>query len=237
MTMAYTPDNERDVPGAAKSDLLHGSGFRLEINDIAPDFSARTTQGTIRFSDYAGRWVVLFAHPADFTPVCTSEFIAFQKAKAKFDSADTQLLGLSVDSLYAHLAWIRDIEVRFGVQIDFPVVEDISMAVARAYGMVHDRSLSTATVRSVFFIGPDQRVRAIIHYPMNVGRSVDEILRVLMALQAAERDGAVTPEGWREGEPTLASPPSDQWAAAASAMDSSACWYYAPAQGGGASSR
>jgi len=237
MTTANNINDEPLAARAANFDLGHGAESRLEINDIAPDFSARTTQGTIRFSDYAGRWVVLFAHPADFTPVCTSEFIAFQKAKPTFDDAGAQLLGLSVDSLYAHLAWIRDIEMRFGVQIDFPVIEDISMAVARAYGMIHDRSVSTATVRSVFFIDPDQRVRAIIHYPMNVGRSVDEILRVLLALQATEQDGAVTPEGWRQGEPTLPSPPSDQWAAAASADNGSACWYYAPTEGGGASRR
>ncbi len=178
-----------------------------EIDREAPDFEARTTHGIVRLSDYRGRWLVLFSHPADFTPVCTSEFIAFQKAAPHFAALDTDLLGLSVDSVFAHLAWVNDLKDRFGVQITFPIIEDISMAVARAYGMIHDQSTSTATVRSLFFIDPHGIIRAIIHYPMNIGRSADEILRVLSALQEADANTVATPEGWRPGDRTVLPPP------------------------------
>ena len=181
-----------------------------EIDHEAPDFEARTTQGTVRLSDYRGRWLILFSHPADFTPVCTSEFIAFQKALPQFEAMNTDLLGLSVDSVFAHLAWINDLKERFGVQITFPIIEDISMAVARAFGMIHDRSTSTATVRSLFFIDPQGVIRAIIHYPMNIGRSADEILRVLCALQEADANTVATPEGWRPGDRTVLPPPINE---------------------------
>ena len=182
----------------------------IAIGDLAPDFEARSTRGLVRLSDYRGRWLVFFSHPADFTPVCTSEFLAFERSRARFDACGADLLALSVDSLYAHIAWVRDIEARFGTPITFPVIEDISMSVSRAYGMIHDGSSSTATVRSVFFIAPSGIVSAVIHYPMQVGRSVDEILRVLAALQAAEMGELSTPEGWRPGEPAVLAPPLDQ---------------------------
>lgn len=170
------------------------------MNDPAPGFSARSTAGPIALSGFRGRWLVFFSHPADFTPVCTSEFIAFGKAQKDFDKLDCALLGLSVDSLYSHVAWLRDIHERFGVKIAFPVLEDPSMVIARAYGMLDDAAPSSATVRATYVIDPAGIIRAIVWYPMNVGRSVEELLRLVAALQAAERDNASTPEGWRPGQ-------------------------------------
>ncbi len=196
------------------------------IDEVAPDFEARSTQGIVRMSDYRGRWLVFFSHPADFTPVCTSEFLAFQNAAARFEALDADLLGLSIDSLYAHIAWIKDIEARFDTRITFPIIEDISMTVARLYGMVHDASATTAAVRSVFFIDPDGYIRAMIHYPMNVGRSVEEILRVLNALQVSDRNLVATPEGWVPGTPTVLPPPIDQAEADQRAQIAGGAWYY-----------
>jgi len=170
------------------------------INDVAPGFAARSTAGPITLSAFRGRWLLFFSHPADFTPVCTSEFIALARAAADFEALDCALLGLSVDSLYAHIAWLRDIEARFGVKVTFPLVEDSAMVIARAYGMIDSASESSATVRATYVIDPQGVIRAIVWYPMNVGRSVDELLRLVAALQAAERQDASTPEGWRPGD-------------------------------------
>lgn len=206
----------------------------LRIGDPAPAFTARTTMGVRSLEDYRGKWLVLFSHPADFTPVCTSEFIALQKAAAEFAERDCELLGLSVDSIYAHLAWIQNIEDKFGVAIGFPIIEDLSMVIAEAYGMIDEHSTTTATVRSVFFIDPDGVVRALIHYPMSVGRSVDEIRRVLAALQSTSRTELATPEGWAPGAPMLQMPPitrdsMKQRLAARKSGDYD--WYYAEAAG------
>lgn len=200
------------------------------IDAPAPDFEARTTQGPVRLSGYRGRWLLLFSHPADFTPVCTSEFVALQRAKPRFDALGCALLGLSVDSLYAHLAWVRDIEQRFGETIGFPVIEDISMSISRAYGMIHEASSGTAAVRSVFFIDPDGVIRAMIHYPMNVGRSVTELLRVLEALQLCDAGRVTTPEGWQSGDDALLPPPLDQAEAERRATGDGAHWYYTRAE-------
>lgn len=200
------------------------------IDELAPDFEARTTHGLVRLSDFRGRWLVFFSHPADFTPVCTSEFIAFQDNKARFDELNCDLLGLSVDSLYAHLGWVKDIEASFGVQISFPIIEDISMSISRAYGMIHDGSSSTATVRSLFVIDPEGYVRTLIHYPMNVGRSVEEVLRVVAALQEAEAREVATPEGWAPGDATVLPPPLDQAEANARAKADGGAWYYTQAE-------
>ncbi|MFK0278546.1 peroxiredoxin [Ensifer sp. NPDC090286] len=175
----------------------------LALHSRAPDFSARSTAGQITLSSYRGRWLVFFAHPANFTPVCTSEFIAFARASPEFESLNCSLLGLSVDSLYSHIAWVRDIRDRFAVNVTFPIVEDPSMAIATAYGMINDASESSATVRATFVIDSQGVIRAIISYPMNVGRSVDELLRLVAALQASEREDASTPQGWRPGDPLL----------------------------------
>ena len=196
------------------------------IDEVAPDFVARSTTGEIRLSDFRGRWVILFSHPADFTPVCTSEFVSLQCAASRFAALNCDLIGLSVDSLYAHIAWVQDIEARFGERIEFPIVEDISMAVSRAYGMIHDGSVNTAAVRSVFFIDPHGVTRAIIHYPMNVGRSVEEMLRVVEALQTTENGDVATPEGWKPGEDTVLPPPNDQNEATVRAKMNGGAWYF-----------
>ena len=196
------------------------------IDEIAPDFVARSTLGEVRLSDYRGRWVILFSHPADFTPVCTSEFVGLQKARDRFAALNFDLIGMSVDSLYAHIAWVKDIEARFGVKIGFPIVEDISMSVSRAYGMIHDGSANTAAVRSVFFIDPRGYVRAVIHYPMNIGRSVDEMLRVAEALQTTDTGEVATPEGWMPGQDTVLPPPIDQNEAEQRASMNGGAWYY-----------
>jgi peroxiredoxin (alkyl hydroperoxide reductase subunit C) len=200
-------------------------------------FRARTTQGPRSLADYAGRWVVLFSHPADFTPVCTSEFIAFARAQQSFARLGCDLLALSVDSLYAHLAWLRAIRERFGVDVGFPVIEDVSMVIARAYGMLHPEAADTSTVRSVFVIDPAGIVRASLHYPMTTGRSVPEILRLVQALQVSDRDGVSTPEGWHPGGAVF-DPPPQSLAEAAQPLREGQDWYYRvrpphPGQGSG----
>ncbi|MGB5483706.1 peroxiredoxin [Parasphingorhabdus sp.] len=178
----------------------------LHIGDVAPDFEARTTHGPVKLSDYRGRWLIFFSHPADFTPVCTTEFVALARHQEQFEALDCSLLGLSVDSLYAHLAWVRAIEDRFGVKIGFPIVEDPSMAVGRAFGMIDENALDSAAMRTSYFIDPQGIVRATTCYPPNVGRSVKEMLRMLAALQMADDGNVLTPEGWQPGEDVLEIP-------------------------------
>lgn len=181
----------------------------LRLNDKAPRFSARSTAGDVSLSSYHGRWLLLFSHPADFTSVCTSEFIAFARAQDDFAKLNCDLLGLSVDSLYSHVAWLRDIERNFGVKITFPLVEDSAMVIAKAYGMLDASSENSGTVRATYVIDPEGVIRAIVWYPMNVGRSVGELLRLVEALQTSQRECALTPEGWNSGdalvEPAMAS--------------------------------
>ncbi|MEO1149663.1 MAG: peroxiredoxin [Pseudomonadota bacterium] len=206
------------------------TGPKPMIDALAPEFEARTTQGLVKLSDYKGRWLVFFSHPADFTPVCTSEFVAFQKASGDFAARDCDMLGLSVDSLYAHIAWVKDIEERFDTKITFPIVEDISMSISRAYDMIHEQSMTTAAVRSVFFIDPKGYIRAMIHYPMNVGRSVDEILRVLTALQETDANSFATPEGWTPGDKAVLPPPLDKAEADKRASMNGGAWYLTHAE-------
>ncbi len=196
------------------------------IDDLAPDFEARTTQGQIELSDYRGRWLIFFSHPADFTPVCTSEFVAFQKASNRFAALECDLLGLSIDSLYAHIAWVKDIEERFSTKITFPIIEDIAMTISHAYGMIHESSATTAAVRSVFFIDPDGYIRAMIHYPMNVGRSIEEIIRVLTALQESDACHIATPEGWLPGDDAVLPPPLDLTEADQRSALNGEAWYF-----------
>lgn len=178
----------------------------IRIGDVAPDFTARTTQGEKSLRDYRGRWLVFFSHPADFTPVCTTEFIGMEREKDRFEAMGCALLGLSVDSLYAHHAWLRAIRDSFGVSISFPVVEDPSMAIGRAYGMIDDQAASSAAMRCTYFIDPHGVVRAITTYPHNIGRSVAEMLRLLAALQRADEGAVMTPEGWQPGDDVLHAP-------------------------------
>ncbi|NVN23232.1 peroxiredoxin [Asaia siamensis] len=171
-----------------------------QLGSKAPNFRARTTQGMMTLGDYRGRWIVLFSHPADFTPVCTSEFVAFAQAQGDFDALGCQLLGLSVDSLPSHLAWLDAIRRELKVTIGFPVIEDPSMTIARAYGMLDQTAENSSTVRSTFIIDPEGIVQTILTYPLSVGRSVSEILRTLKALQRTAKGGVLTPEGWQPGQ-------------------------------------
>lgn len=196
----------------------------LQIGDIAPDFHARTTMGEITLSDHRGRWVLLFSHPADFTPVCTSEFVALSRASDRFAALGCDLVALSVDSLYSHLGWIKAIRDHFGVTVGFPIIEDPSLVIGRAYGMIAADAPDAATLRYCFFIDHEGVIRATLCYPATVGRSVDELLRVLAALQRVDRDHVVTPEGWRPGDDVLLPPQPNQVAALDGADDQ--CWFH-----------
>lgn len=184
----------------------------LRIGDKAPDFRARTTQGTVTLGALRGHWVLLMAHPASFTPVCTSEFIAMARQEAAFRRRNCIVLGVSVDSLPSHLAWIDLIKERFGVEIPFPIIEDPSLELSRIYGMLDPSAEDSATARAVRVIDPDGVLRASLTYPATVGRSVAEMMRLLEALQEVDRSHVVTPEGWQPGEPTLAPPAQNQQA-------------------------
>jgi len=172
---------------------------QIRIGDLAPDFQARSTQGPFQLSALRGQWVLFFSHPADFTPVCSTEFAELARRQADFDALGCRLVGLSVDSLYAHFAWVRALRDLFGVEITFPIIEDPSMAVGRAYGMIDDTSADSMAMRSTFFIDPRGVVRATTSYPHNVGRSVEEMLRLLRALQQVDDADVLTPEGWAAG--------------------------------------
>jgi peroxiredoxin (alkyl hydroperoxide reductase subunit C) len=178
------------------------------INEAAPDFTARTTHGPRSLQDYRGKWLILFSHPADFTPVCTTEFLAFARGYERFRKLGCELLGLSIDSNYSHLAWVRNIKEKFGVEIPFPIIDDLSMRIAHDYGMIQPGASDTSAVRATFFIDPAGKVRAMVYYPMTNGRSVEEFLRLLEALQTSDRHGIATPEGWRPGEKVMVPPPA-----------------------------
>ncbi|MEA1897259.1 MAG: peroxiredoxin, partial [Bacteroidota bacterium] len=158
------------------------------IGDIAPDFEAVTTKGTIKFADFAkDKWIVMFSHPADFTPVCTTEMTGFANRKNEFDALNTELIGLSIDSIHSHLAWVNNVKEKTGVYFDFPIIADIDMKVSKLYGMLQPNESETAAIRAVFFIDPNKKIRLIMYYPLNVGRNMNEILRVLNALQTSDK--------------------------------------------------
>jgi peroxiredoxin 2/4 len=179
------------------------------IGEPAPAFKAVTTQGPVNFpDDYKGKWVILFSHPADFTPVCTTEFMTFASMKDEFTELNTELLGLSVDSLYAHIAWLRKIkELEYkgmkNIEVTFPLIEDIRMEVANKFGMIQPGSSNTQAVRAVFVIDPQGIVRTILYYPLSMGRNFDEIKRIILALQKADRDHVATPANWRPGDDVI----------------------------------
>lgn len=183
------------------------------IGDKAPEFTAVTTQGEINFpSDYKGKWAILFSHPADFTPVCTSEFMTFATMEDKFEEADCKLIGLSIDGLYSHIAWLRTIKEKIefkgmkDVEVNFPLIEDISMKVATKYGMIQPNEDTTKAVRAVFFVDPKGIIRTIIYYPLSLGRNFDELYRVLIALKTADEFGVATPADWRPGDDVIVPP-------------------------------
>jgi peroxiredoxin (alkyl hydroperoxide reductase subunit C) len=178
------------------------------LNERAPAFEAPTTHGVRKLADYQGKWLVLFSHPADFTPVCTTEFMAFAKAHEAFAQLNCELLGLSIDSHYSHIAWVRNIQEKFGVEIKFPIIADLSMTVAKAYGMIHPGAADTSAVRATFLIDPNGILRAMVYYPMSNGRSIAEFLRLLRALQTSDAHKVATPENWQPGEPVIVPPPA-----------------------------
>jgi len=183
------------------------------IGEKAPEFKAVTTQGDINFpADYKGSWVILFSHPADFTPVCTSEFMTFATLEEKFNKANCKLVGLSVDGLYSHIAWLRTIKDKIeykgmkDVEVKFPLIEDITMEVAKKYGMMMPGESNTKAVRAVFVIDPQGFIRTIIYYPLSLGRNFDELYRVIIALQTADEFKIATPADWQPGDDVIISP-------------------------------
>jgi peroxiredoxin 2/4 len=183
------------------------------IGDTAPTFTAVTTQGPINFpADYQGKWVILFSHPADFTPVCTSEFMTFASMQNEFKSLNCELVGLSVDGLYSHIAWLRTIKEKIeykgmkNVEVTFPLIEDITMEVAKKYGMIQPGESTTKAVRAVFFIDPKGIIRAMIYYPLSLGRNFDELKRVVIALQTADKFQVAMPADWRPGDDVIVPP-------------------------------
>jgi len=178
------------------------------IGDQAPNFTAVTTKGKIEFDSFAkDKWIVLFSHPADFTPVCTTEMSGFALRKDEFTSLNTELLGLSIDSVHAHLGWVNNVKKNTGVYFDFPIIADIDMKVSKLYGMLQPNESETAAVRAVFFIDPSKKIRLIMYYPLNVGRNMDEILRALHALQVSDKYKVAMPLNWKDGDKVIIPPP------------------------------
>jgi peroxiredoxin 2/4 len=178
------------------------------IGDMAPDFQANTTFGPIQFSEYNKRsWVILFSHPADFTPVCTTEMSGFALRHDEFKKLNTKLLGLSIDSIHSHMAWVHNVKSKIGVLLDFPIIADIDMKVSKLYGMLQPNESETAAVRAVFFIDPTGKVRLIMYYPLNVGRNMNEIIRVLKALQLSDEHKVAMPLDWQPGDKVIVPPP------------------------------
>ncbi len=200
--------------------IMEPTVYRLPlIGDNAPEFTAKTTNGEVNFpADYEGKWVILFSHPADFTPVCTTEFMTFASMQDEFKALNTELIGLSIDSVYSHIAWIKKMEeIEFNgmkdTKISFPIIDDLSMEVATKYGMIQPNVSTTSAVRAVFIIDPKGVIRTILYYPASTGRNFAEIKRIIEALQKADQDNIATPANWQPGEPVIV-PPADTTAEA-----------------------
>lgn len=198
------------------------------LGEKAPEFEAVTTHGTLRLSDFRGSWLIMFSHPADFTPVCTTEFIAFANIFEDLKKRNVQLMGLSIDSVYSHISWVRNIKEKFGVEIPFPVIADLNKEVASLYGMVMPGESKTETSRCVFVIDPDGIMRAMIYYPLTTGRNMDEILRLIDALLTTDKHKVATPANWRPGDKVIVPPPPTQEAAAERLNQGYECvdWYF-----------
>jgi peroxiredoxin 2/4 len=179
------------------------------IGDAAPDFTAVTTQSAaMKFSEWQGdSWVILFSHPADFTPVCSTELAEFARRESEFTAENVKLIGLSIDSIHSHLAWRENLKTTLGVELPFPIIADLDTRVAQLYGMIHPGESATVTVRAVFLIDPKRTIRAIIYYPLNAGRNIDEIMRITQALQTADANACATPVNWTPGEKVVVPPP------------------------------
>jgi peroxiredoxin (alkyl hydroperoxide reductase subunit C) len=182
----------------------------LRLGEAVPDFEAVTTHGRIKLSDFKDKWIILFSHPADFTPVCTTEFVAFAEIYDELVKRNVKLIGLSIDSTYSHIAWIRKIKEKFGITIPFPVIADLDMKVSNLFGMIHPGESTTAAVRCVFVIDPKMKLRAMIYYPLNVGRNMREILRLVDALQTADKHKVAAPANWKLGDDVIVPPPKTQ---------------------------
>ena len=198
------------------------------LGEMAPDFEAVTTQGTLRLEDFKGGWLILFSHPADFTPVCTTEFMAFAEIYPELKKRGVELLGLSVDSVSSHIAWVRNIEEKMGVEIPFPVIADLDKRVATLYGMIHPGESKTETARCVFVIDPEGILRAMIYYPLTTGRNMQEILRLIDALQTTDKHKVATPANWKSGEAVIVPPPNTQEMAEQRLKEGYECkdWYF-----------
>ena len=198
------------------------------LGSPAPTFEAETTHGTVRLEDFKGSWLILFSHPADFTPVCTTEFVAFAQLAPELKKRGVELLGLSIDSTFSHIAWVRNIEQNFGVKIPFPVIADLNKQVASLYGMIMPGESKTETSRCVFVIDPNGILRAMIYYPLTTGRNMDEILRLIDALQTTDQHGVATPANWRPGEKVIVPPPRTTEAAEERLKAGYECkdWYF-----------
>jgi peroxiredoxin (alkyl hydroperoxide reductase subunit C) len=180
------------------------------LGEPAPQFEAVTTFGTLKLSDFRGSWLILFSHPADFTPVCTTEFIAFAQLHPRLREMNCELMGLSIDSVYSHIAWVRNIEEKLGQKISFPVIADLNREVATLYGMIMPGESATETSRCVFIIDDAQLVRAMIYYPLTTGRNMDEMVRLIQALQTTDRNKVATPANWQPGDEVIVPPPGTQ---------------------------
>lgn len=198
------------------------------LGEKAPEFEAPTTHGVLKLSDFRGSWVVMFSHPADFTPVCTTEFMAFAQIQPELKKRGVELLGLSVDSVTSHIAWVRNIEEKTGIKITFPVIADLNKEVSAKFGMVHPGQSKTETVRCVFIIDPNQVIRLILYYPLTTGRNMDEILRVIDALQTSDANKVATPANWRPGDKVIVPPPQTQEMAEERLKQGFECvdWYF-----------
>ena len=195
------------------TDVISATPTIPKIGDRAPDFQASSSKGPISLKDFKGKWVILFSHPADFTPVCTTEFIEFAKKYDEFEKRNAQLIGLSIDSVYSHIAWLLQMEKIYGVEVKFPVIADLNMNVANLYGLIHEHASATSTVRAVFFIDPEGVVRALIYYPASTGRNIDEILRVLDSLIYVDSFIIATPANWKAGDDVIVPQPATLQAA------------------------
>jgi peroxiredoxin 2/4 len=178
------------------------------LGQKAPDFEAQTTQGTLRLSDYKGTWLILFSHPADFTPVCTTEFIAFSEIYEELKKRNVELLGLSVDSVSSHIAWARNVEEKMGVKIPFPIIADLNKEVSKKFGMIQPGESKTETVRCVFIIDPESKIRTMLYYPLSTGRNMSEIIRIIDALQTSDKYHVATPANWKPGDAVVVPAPT-----------------------------
>ena len=212
----------------SESTISESTNRLPRLNEPAPEFDVETTHGRKTLRDYGGRWLLLFSHPADFTPVCTTEFIEFSKAWPEFQKLGCDLLGLSIDSTFSHLAWVRNIKDNFDVTVPFPIIEDLSKSVSTSYGMVMPRASSTSAVRAVFLIDPRGILRAMVYYPMTNGRNVDEFIRLVTALQATDAHQIATPANWQPGDKVIVPPPNTIEEANARMEAGSDCvdWYF-----------